>query len=128
MGIDGDGEVAMVQGQMELIKHINPLLSLEDAEITISTQAADGKASANRVAADVRHARQPRRPWAIVDHGDLWEIYVACLRAKGWRAVRLAKVKAHAGMLHVHAWACVCIYMRGGVCMEVSMEVSMEVG
>ena len=33
-------------------------------------------------------------PWP--DHEDLWEIFGLFVRAKGWKAVRFTKVKAHA--------------------------------
>ena len=43
-----------------------------------------------------RRGRKPKRPWSTQKDGDLWELLHKMVQQKGWKSVKITKVKGHA--------------------------------
>ena len=67
-----------------------------DGPIHIGT---DSQAFCNKATSLIdmeRRARKPKRPWSTQKDGDLWELLHKMIQQKGWKSVKITKVKGHA--------------------------------
>ena len=48
-----------------------------------------------KVIGNVRKASKRKRHWQMTSDGDLWYHFEQAVKAKGWRSIRISKVKGH---------------------------------
>ncbi len=58
---------------------------------------------ANKVIQHIRKGSKRKRNWQMCSDGDLWYHFEHAVRAKGWKAVRITKVKGHVKQEQVDA-------------------------